>query len=99
MDNDLVAVGVRGGVKQAIHLHDNGSHTWLTSIAPTSGDTHLGEGMGSHLIGENLVFDAVTTGNEQLWTTNLANGITLQLSGVMQSPASRRGQHRRTTAV
>ena len=92
VDNDVVAVGVRGGVKQVIHLHNNGSHTWLTSIAPTSGDTHIGEGMGLHLIGENLVFDAVTTGNEaRLWTTNLANGITLQLSGAMQSPGAQVG--------
>ena len=92
VNNDVVAVGVRGGVKQVIHLHDNGSHTWLTSIAPTSGDTHLGEGMGLHLIGENLVFDAVTTGNEaRLWTTNLANGITLQLSGAIQSPGTQVG--------
>ena len=60
-----------------VGLFDNGSHGWLTAIAPTSGDTHLGEGMGLHLIGDNLVYDAQTVpGEPRLWTTNVANGIT-----------------------
>ena len=92
VDNDVIAVGVRGGVKQLVRLYDNGSHAWLTSIAPASGDTRLGEGMGVHLIGDNLVYDAVTSGSEAyLWTTNIANGITLQLSSTLQSPGDHVG--------
>ncbi|RJU92067.1 MAG: hypothetical protein DWC03_07630 [Candidatus Poseidoniales archaeon] len=90
--NDVLAVGVRGGVKQILQLYDNGTHAWLTSIAPASGDTHLGEGMGLHLIGDNLVYDAITSANEaRLWTTNLANGITLQLSTDVQAPGAQVG--------
>jgi ELWxxDGT repeat protein len=90
--NDALAVGVRGGVKQVLQLHDNGTHAWLTSIAPVSGDTHLGEGMGLHLIGDNLVYDAITSSSEaRLWTTNLANGITVQLSNTVQAPGAQVG--------
>ena len=82
----------RGGVKQVLRLYDNGSHGWLTAIAPTSGDTHLGEGMGLHLIGDNLVYDAQTvSGEPRLWTTNLANGITLQLSTSLMAPGAQVG--------
>ena len=90
--DDVLAVGVRGGVKQVIRLNDNGSHAWLTSIAPVSGDTNLGEGMGLQRIGDNLVYDAVVSSNEaRLWTTNLANGITLQLSTTLLSPGAQVG--------
>ena len=88
-------------MKQVIHLHDNGSHTWLTSIAPTSGDTHLGEGMGLHLIGENLVFDAVTTGNKHGSGPPISqrHHASVERRHAVTRRASRRGQHRRTTAV
>ena len=90
--DDALAVGVRGGVKQVIRLYDNGSHGWLTSIAPVSGDTNLGEGMGLQRIGDNLVYDAVVSSNEaRLWTTNLANGITLQLSTTILAPGAQVG--------
>lgn len=92
IENDALAVGVRGGVKQVVRLYENGTHAWLTSIAPSSGDTHLGENMGLQLIGDNLVYDAVTVANEaRLWTTNLANGISLQLSSTIQSPGAHIG--------
>ncbi len=92
LDDDVLAVGVRGGVKQVLRLYDNGTHAWITSISPASGDTRLGEGMGLNLIGDNLVYDAVTTANEaRLWTTNLANGITLQLSTTILSPGAQVG--------
>ena len=90
--DDVLAVGVRGGVKQVIRINDDGSHAWLTSIAPASGDTNLGEGMGLQRIGDNLVYDAVVSSNEaRLWTTNLANGITLQLSTTILSPGAQVG--------
>ena len=80
-ENDLVAVAVRAGVKQLIRLEDDGSASWLTSIAPASGDTPW-RGHGVHRIGDNLLYDAVTNNNEpRLWTTNMANGISLQLDG------------------
>jgi hypothetical protein len=92
IENDAIAVASRGGVKQALRLFDNGSHDWLTSISPASGDTKLGEGMGLHLIGENLVYDAMTVqGEPRLWTTNLANGITLQLSSSLLAPGAQIG--------
>jgi hypothetical protein len=92
IENDAIAVASRGGVKQALRLFDNGSHDWLTSISPASGDTNLGEGMGLHLIGENLVYDAMTVqGEPRLWTTNLANGITLQLSSSLLAPGAQIG--------
>ena len=90
--HDLLASALRGSVKQVLRLVDNGTSVWLTSIAPASGDTHLGEGMGLHVIGSNLVYDAVTTSNEaRLWTTNLDNGITLQLSNDLLSPGAQAG--------
>ena len=89
---DLLAVGVRGTAKQVLRLHSNGNVSWLTAISPSSGDTHLGEGMGLHRIGDNLVYDAVTYSNEaRLWTTNLANGITVQLSAEMLAPGAQVG--------
>ncbi|MEC7461107.1 MAG: hypothetical protein VX891_03370 [Candidatus Thermoplasmatota archaeon] len=92
LDDDAVAAASRGGVKQVLRLFDNGSHGWLTAIAPTSGDTHLGEGMGLHLIGDNLVYDTQTVpGEPRLWTTNLANGITLQLSTSLMAPGAQVG--------
>ena len=91
-EHDLLASSSRGGVKQVLRLNDNGTHAWLTSIAPASGDTNLGEGMGLHLIGDNLVYDAETVAGEpRLWTTNLANGITLQLSTSLLAPGSQVG--------
>lgn len=48
--------------------------------------------MGLHLIGDNLVYDAITSANEaRLWTTNLANGITLQLSTDVLAPGAQVG--------
>jgi ELWxxDGT repeat protein len=92
IENDAIAAASRGGVKQVLRLFDNGSYAWLTSISPASGDTHLGEGMGLHLIGENLVYDAMTVqGEPRLWTTNLANGITLQLSSSLLAPGAQIG--------
>ena len=92
VENDVLAAASRGGVKQVLRLHDNGSHTWLTSIAPTSGDTKMGEGMGLHLIGDNLIFDAQTVdGEPRLWTSNLANGITVQLSSTILAPGAQVG--------
>ena len=92
IETDVIAAASRGGVKQALRLFDNGSHDWLTSISPASGDTNLGEGMGLHLIGENLVYDAMTVqGEPRLWTTNLANGITLQLSSSLLAPGAQIG--------
>ncbi|MFZ8906189.1 MAG: DUF7151 family protein [Poseidonia sp.] len=92
VENDVVAAASRGGVKQVLRLHDNGTHAWLTSIAPASGDTRLGEGMGLHLIGNNLIFDAQTVAGEpRLWTSNLVNGITLQLSSTILAPGAQVG--------
>ena len=89
---DLYAVGVRGAVKQVLHLSANGSMQWLTAIAPSSGDTSMGEGMGLHRIGDNLVYDAVVSSNEaRVWTTNLANGITVQLSTELLAPGAQVG--------
>ncbi len=89
---DLVAVAMRGTAKQLLHLTANGSMDWLTTIAPSTGDTHLGEGMGLHRIGDNLVYDAVVSSNEaRLWTTNLANGITVQLSAELLAPGAQVG--------
>jgi len=91
-EHDLIAVGLRGTAKQVVRLLDNGSVEWLTSIAPSSGDTRLAEGMGLHRIGDNLVYDAVTFNNEaRLWTTNLANGISLQLSTDILAPGAQVG--------
>ena len=92
VEDDVLAAASRGGVKQVLRLHDNGTHAWLTSIAPASGDTRLGEGMGLHVIGDNLVYDAETVAGEpRLWTTNLANGITLQLSSTILAPGAQVG--------
>lgn len=89
---DLIAVAMRGTAKQLLHLSTNGSVNWLTAIAPSTGDTHLGEGMGLHRIGDNLVYDAVVSANEaRLWTTNLANGITVQLSAELLAPGAQVG--------
>ena len=91
-DSELLAAASRGGVKQVLHLQDNGSHAWLTSISPSSGDTALGDGMGLHIIGDNLVYDAaVVSGQSRLWTTNLASGITLQLSAEILAPGAQVG--------
>ena len=92
IDEDIVAVAQRGTAKQLLRLNSNGTSLWLTSIAPASGDTQLGEGMGLHRIGNNLVYDAVVSSNEpRLWTTNLANGITLQLSAELLAPGAQVG--------
>ncbi|MBL6743582.1 MAG: hypothetical protein ISP83_04300 [Candidatus Poseidonia sp.] len=90
--NNLLAIGVKGTAKQLLRLNDNGSSEWLSSIAPTMGDTKMGEGMGLHRIGNNLVYDAEVSANEaRVWTTNLANGITLQLSPELLSPGAQVG--------
>jgi len=90
--NHLLAIGSKGTAKQLLRLNDNGSSEWLSSIAPSSGDTKMGEGMGLHRIGDNLVYDAEVSLNEaRLWTTNLANGITLQLSPELLSPGAQIG--------
>ncbi len=90
--DDLYAVAVRGTVKQLLHLASDGSLAWLTSLAPSSGDTQMGEGMGLHLIGNNLVFDAVvSTSNAHVWTTDLPSGITVQLSAELLAPGAQMG--------
>ncbi len=89
---DLYAVAMRGTAKQLLHLSANGSMAWMTSIAPSSGDTAMGEGMGLHRIGDNLVYDAVVSSTEaRVWTTNLANGITVQLSTELLAPGAQVG--------
>jgi len=91
-DGDAVAIAMRGTAKQLVRLAADGSHVWLTSISPASGDTKLGEGMGLHRIGDNLVYDAVVSSNDaRLWTTNLANGITVQLSTELMAPGAQVG--------
>ena len=91
-DDDLYAVAVRGTVKQLLHLASDGTFAWLTSLAPSSGDTHMGEGMGLQRIGDNLVYDAaVSSSNAHLWTTNIANGITVQLSTNLLAPGAQMG--------
>ena len=83
----LLAIGMKGTAKQLLRLNDNGTSEWLSSIAPSMGDTNMGEGMGLHRIGDNLVYDAeISTNEARVWTTNLANGITLQLSPELLSP-------------
>ena len=90
--DELVAIAMRGTAKQLLRLSADGTHAWLTSIAPTSGDTQMGEGMGLHRIGDNLVYDAVVSSNDaRLWTTNLANGITVQLSTELMAPGAQVG--------
>ncbi|MCH1540648.1 MAG: hypothetical protein L7S56_04335 [Candidatus Poseidonia sp.] len=91
----LYAVAMRGTAKQVVKLADDGAVTWLTSITPTSGDTYLGEGFGLHIIGDNLVYDAkVSSSDATLWTTNLVNGITVQLSTELMAPGEQLGAHR-----
>lgn len=89
---NLLAIGTKGTAKQLLRLNDNGSSEWLSSIAPSMGDTKMGEGMGLHKIGDNLVYDAEVSLNEaRVWTTNVANGITLQLSPELLSPGAQVG--------
>jgi len=89
---DMVAIAMRGTAKQLVRLAADGTHAWITSISPTSGDTRMGEGMGLHRIGDNLVYDAVASSNDaRLWTTNLANGITVQLSTELMAPGAQVG--------
>ena len=59
----MLAAASRGGVKQVLRLHDNGS-TRGSPRFHRIGDTRLGEGMGLHLIGDNLIFDAETVAGE-----------------------------------
>ena len=44
-EQDLFAVALRGSVRQVVHLMDNGTSQWLTNLAPSSGDSHIGEGL------------------------------------------------------
>ena len=92
VNGDMFVVAQRGTAKQIVHLMDNGTLSWLTSIAPSSGDTALGERMGLNLIGDNLVFDAQTQPNEpRLWTTHLPSGLSVQLSTTMLAPGLNAG--------
>lgn len=92
LQSDVYVVAQRGPAKQIVQLMDNGTHSWLTSIAPSAGDTAMGERMGLNLIGENLVFDAQTQPNQpRLWTTHLPSGISVQLSTTMLAPGLNAG--------
>ena len=91
VEDDVLAAVSRGGVKQVLRLHDNGTHAWLTSIAPASGDTpRRRHGLARHWRQPGL---RRRDGRRRawLWTTNLANGITLQLSSTILAPGAQVG--------
>ena len=91
-EGGVYAVAQRGTAKQIVHFHSNGSLSWVTSIAPSSGDTAIGEHMGLNLIDENLVFDAQTQPNQpRLWTLHLPSGLSVQLSTTMLAPGLHAG--------
>ena len=90
--HDLFAVGHRGTVRQVVHLMDNGTSQWLTNLAPSSGDSHIGEDLGIHLLNNRLVFDALLSGTDAtLWATNLSSGETYQLSTTILAPGGNVG--------
>ena len=91
-EQDLFAVALRGSVRQVVHLMDNGTSQWLTNLAPSSGDSHIGEGLGIHLLNNTLVFDALLSGTDaMLWATNLSSGETSQLSTSLFAPGATLG--------
>lgn len=91
-EQDLLAVALRGNVRQVVHLMDDGTSQWLTNLAPASGDSHIGEGLGIHLLNNTLVFDALLSGADaMLWATDLSSGETIQLSTSILAPGGTLG--------
>ena len=91
-EQDLFAVALRGTVRQVVHLMDNGTSQWLTNLAPSSGDSHIAEGLGIHLLNNTLVFDALLSGADAtLWATNVSSGETSQLSTSLFAPGGTLG--------
>ncbi len=70
--------------RQLVHLFEDGSANWLTSLthqgtgSPTQ---HVGVALGIHEVGQYLVFDALTSGvDTTVWSHNLVTGQTQLLS-------------------
>lgn len=90
--HDLFAVAQRGTVRQVVHLMDDGTSQWLTNLAPSSGDSYIGENLGIHLLNDTLVFDALLSGTDAtLWATNLSSGETYELSTTIFAPGATLG--------
>ena len=90
--NDFYSVANRGTVNQLAYLGPNGSSQWLTNLAPVSGDTHMGEVLGVHMVNDALVYDARLSGSDStLWSTNITSTITTQLSNQIFAPGSTLG--------
>ncbi len=90
--NDLYVVANRGTVHQLARLGHNGSSQWLTNLAPVSGDTHMADVLGLHLVNTTLVYDARLSGSDsRLWATDISSSATVQLSNIIYAPGSSLG--------
>ncbi len=81
--------------RQLVRLNDDGSHEWLTSLTLQSNgapSTSVGEKMGLNAIGNNLLFDAQTSGvDTTLWSYNLTTDTALELSSNILAPGDNSG--------
>ena len=90
IEGGLVIVAEAQNGRQLVHLSDEGSLNWLTTLQhqgtgnPT---TQVAEYLGIHQLGNLLVFDALTSGvDPQVWAHNLSSGSTHILSTAILAP-------------
>jgi len=90
IEGGLVIVAEAQNGRQLVHLSNEGSMNWLTTLQhqgtgnPT---TQVAEYLGIHQLGNLLVFDALTSGvDPQVWAHNLSSGSTHLLSTAILAP-------------
>jgi len=90
IEDGLVVVAKAQNGRQLVHLSDEGSLNWLTTLqhqGTGNTTTHVAEYLGIHQLGNLLVFDALTSGvDPQVWAHNLSSGSTYILSTSILAP-------------
>ena len=91
----LVTVADNGQGRQLVRLNHDSSHLWLTAMShsgtgnPTQ---YVGEHLGLHLLGDVIVFDALTSGvDPQVWSHHLTEATTSLLSETILAPGDLAG--------
>ena len=93
-NNFVIAEDGNNG-RQLARLNFDGTHSWLTTLTLQSTGayaTNVGTNLGLNLIGNNLIFDAQTSGvDTTLWGFNITSNVAQELSSSILAPGEETG--------
>ena len=93
-NNFVIAEDGNNG-RQLARLNWDGTHNWLTSLTLQSNGasaTNVGSNLGLNIIGDNVIFDAQTSGvDTTLWGFNITTNVAQELSASILAPGDKTG--------